>query len=110
MREAGALRLAPEQLDSLYRVTGMTDSLRETMVESYRRVWERRQAGSGASPRGGSHPSCDAASPAVMMTAEGRARIGRSTEIAMKPKGATQPNSAMRSRSAIGSSGKPPCE
>ncbi len=29
--------LTPERLDSIYRTTGMTDSLRERLVENYRR-------------------------------------------------------------------------
>ena len=54
--------LTPEQLDSLFRALGEPDSLRERMVETYRRVWERGQDSSGASPCGGPHRApCEAA-------------------------------------------------
>ncbi len=47
--------LTPEQLDSLFRALGEPDSLRERMVETYRRVWERGQDSSGRGPCGGPH-------------------------------------------------------
>ncbi len=33
--------LTPAQLDSLFRALGAPDSLRERMVETYRRVWKK---------------------------------------------------------------------